>query len=630
MSDKSPFTLVSTPAETAPVTDRPRVVIPTKRREIPQATEPAELSHVQRDEAIRDAVARVKKAAKAPVLEPAPRPARSERQGLAEAVVAAGLAAPAVRKPGSTIIPPSRKALQVTEEKPVVDPFETNRAALNAAITQRLGQAPSTPVPATEPLTPAAIRKAQLAHAEAAVALVPRQKPVANEFLFKPAEAPITKTAPVLTAAPNSERKTVLPESKNQILQSSSGNMQGWLEAEGVPLKIHTPRSNDPIEAAELKPQETALVSRNRLQFNCPACHHTISTPKKLAGRKTRCPQCAAAIRAPHPKFSRGAFNYENTLEALLHPEHFANAAASRPKLLGIPLPHAHSAMVGSAAAMLMLGGAWLLKFKPAASPADAGVTVADAAPLHPPVAEPYLDKDDGFATKAAAEKLVADFLAADGWEKKALFVRDAERVGPLMKEYYGHAHSGGTIQATRLHAAAPSYYQGEQLKQRRSTVVAELPDGQQARFVVEFLPQGICLEWESSVAYSPTSWEEILTSPADKKIPPHLLRVAASVNSREHQYYNSEFSNDREYLSVNLQDPTTGEPLGTGFIPRASEDGIRLRKFLYGSSKNNPDPVMIEVRPVQNSAKERVVAITKFVKSGFRHPENDAFASVK
>ena len=630
MSDPSPFTLIrpAAPLESPATGERPRVVLPTKRKEIPQAMEPAGLTPLQREAQLRDTVARIRKAAKAPVLETSPQPPRSERTrpALSYSSSKDGDPSPAQAKPGATALPPPRKSLTpVVENAPLVDPFETNSVVTlpaEAAPTQRLtGAAPPTPVPA---LSPSAIRKASLATppTQENVPLIPRQKPEHVEFNFKLASASPAETA---DPAPASKPKVTLPQPKNAALQSSFHDIQGWLESDGVALKIHTPNSGAPIESAEMKAPEVALVSRSRLQFNCPACHHTVSLPKKLAGRKARCPQCAAAIRAPHPKFGRGSFTYENHVEAILHPETFLTASPKYTRWLGLPIPPAQTWLVGGAAAILILGGAWMMKYR-SQSPASLIVETDPASVQVVSTLEPYLNKDDGFATKTAAEKLVTDFLAADGWEQKAAFVRDSERVAPLMKDYYERTQGGAPVKADKLHVSAPAYYLGEQLKQRRSTVVAELADSENPRFVVEFLPEGALIEWESSVAYSSTTWEDVIHSPADPKSPPSMLRVVACID----RYYNNEFSNDREFMSVYLQDSISGEPLGNGYIARASEDGVRLRKWLAGSTKNSPAQIMIEVRPVENSAQERIVAITKFIKCGFRHPVSETFASVQ
>lgn len=641
MSDKSPFTLVrpvaaesannTPPVQAAP----PKVVLPTRRKNIPQATEPVLLTSSKPDSGVDDVLARVKKAAVAPPLEMTPRPARAERKELAKQVLDQAPPAPSAQL-GATVLPPPKKhKISDPLANPVEsDPFETNASALATVTPQEIGRiiAPSSEeAPEAAPSSP----KIQRSKAAAAtmkegrsapeVPLTPRHVSAAKEFLAETVR-PVEAAAPTpLTPASifRKATKTQLPSPKKNFQNSVQADLHGWLEADGLAVKNHTPRSDAPIEEVPMKSEAAPLVSNSRIKFCCPACNHTISMVKRLAGQKTRCPQCASAIRAPHPRHQRGAYNYENHIEAFLHADRFALPAASRPRFMGIPLPEVHAAIIGSAAAMLVGGGVALthLSKQPTVLENQA-LHKAEAMPTDPN--EPDLKKEDPFAIQESAKQLVKSYLEADGLDKKIQFVREPERVTPLMKDYFSRGNNDQPLTVAKMHCSTPGYYQSQDLKQRRSNVLAELSDGRQMTFFVEYLPGGPKIEWESSVAYSPTDWHDIINAKPDKKFTPQLLRVTACVD----KYYNDSQFKENTHLCVYLQDPVTNEPLGNGYIPRMSEDGIRLRKFLYGSSKNKPDQIMVEVRPVANSSKERIVEITKFVKSGFRNPEPSAVAS--
>jgi hypothetical protein len=634
MSDNSPFTLVRKPdpAESAPgtvETPRPKVVLPTRRKMIPQATEPADLRPQQPVDPVRDVIERVKKAATAEPLVQAPRPAKAERKKLASPITAEVISAetitPVERRPGLTQLPPPRKKLAASADPaelstPEIDPFESNGKAVEP---EGFGQFISS-VEAPVALTPAAIRRAKVAAQAEPIAQAPRKTPVQHDFIETTAASMVTATeaAPVKKSKKNAEK--AIPQPKGLPALNSLSEMQGWLEADGFAAKNHTPRSDAPIHEVPLKSDEPALVSSSRLKFCCPSCNHTISMTKKLAGQKTRCPQCASAIRAPHPKFHRKSYNYENNIESLLHPERFELPSLGRPKFMGIPIPEAHTAIIGSAALILISGGTWFMNFRESDIVKETHEQKAQAAQTVVSPIESTVVSADPFAAQKQAEDLVREYLTTEGWEGRAQFVRDMERVGPLMKDYFERGNSAVAQKVTTVKASPPAHYQGQDLKHRVSRVIAELADGTQTRFMVEYLPEGPKIEWESSVAYSPEDWDRILQQKPDPKAQPYLLRVAACVD----RYYNHEFSDDGEYLSVYLQDPISGEPLGNGYISRHSEDGARLRRFLMGSNKNNPDQVMLEVRPVVGSAKERVVEITRFVKSGFRQPSHQSLAS--
>ncbi len=639
MSDHSPFTLVReastqehqpasvSPAE--PPATRPRVVLPNKRKDIPQASEPGVLAPIKCDPAVQDAIARVKKAAVAAPVEMTPRPPRHERKEIPLPTPAP----PTERRPGLTLLPPPRHGKASGEVALLADfdPFESNSSvAAEPAPPEDCGKIIAPALAEDQsPLTPAKIRRTKAATAilkdalATPLAITPRHVSAAKEFTAEPARlaeplAPST-SAPVVRKA----AKGALPERKVTIQNTIQADLQGWLEADGLNVKSHTPRSEEPIHEVAHNSEHAPRVSGRRLKFNCPACHHAISMPKRWIGKKIRCVQCTSAIRAPFPNQGRGTYNYENHLESLLHPDRFQVPSEGGPRILGIPIPEAHSAIIGGAAAMLVAGGTWLshsYRTEAAAPP-----TISKSEPsmnLEPDA--PNFKKEDPFALQEQAKQLVKSYLEANGVEAKTSFVREPDRVTPLMKDYFSRGHRDDAVVVTKLHCSTPGYYQSQDLKQRRSSVIAELADGNQASFYVEYLPSGPKIEWESSVAYSPKDWPEILREKPDKTTKPQLVRVSACLDN----YFNDPQFKRTSHLCVQLQDPKTGDPLGNGYIPLLSEDGLRLRKYLYGSNK--PDQVMLEVRPVANSAKERIVEITRFVKSGFRTPEPTTVASSK
>ena len=363
-------------------------------------------------------------------------------------------------------------------------------------------------------------------------------------------------------------------------------------------------------------------MTKTRVKFCCPSCQRQIGLPRRYAGKKTRCPQCSGALRAPDPRRGKGAYNYERCIESLLHPDRFLGPTSPRPKILGIPMPEPHHALVGSAAAILVGGVAWLGYLQRNGQLASSGSAEPSATLASVPAPIPPPAPMDNAAMQKAAQEVVTKFLAADGWQGKATFVRDAARVRPLMKDYYERNGGDAPTATAEVTSTAPGFYATDQLPQPVSNVSATLSDGRSITFRVEHLVEGAKVEWESSVAYSPASWDQILNSTPEEA--GQLLRVSACLDN----YYNYSFSDDREFLCLQLQDPITGIPLGNGYVPRHSEDGARLHLFLQGSTKRQPEQVTLEVRPATNASKTRQVEIVRFVKGGFRHAEAPVMAA--
>jgi hypothetical protein len=143
-----------------------------------------------------------------------------------------------------------------------------------------------------------------------------------------------------------------------------------------------------------------------------------------------------------------------------------------------------------------------------------------------------------------------------------------------------------------------------------------EMPNGLKHHFIVEYLPQGPKLEWESSVAYTPVPWREMLAVPTSDT--QYLQRVSACLDD----YYNHEFNDRSKYISLYLEDPNTGESLGNGYLLRDSDQAREVLNVLAKHSRQHLKHIMIEVQPQATAADHRIIQITNFVKSGFRTPE--------
>jgi DNA-directed RNA polymerase subunit RPC12/RpoP len=366
-----------------------------------------------------------------------------------------------------------------------------------------------------------------------------------------------------------------------------------------------------PTQAASLARPLDACPTRadhGMISFTCPACHHPISLPLPQAGQKARCPQCSSAIRAPQLHTLGQAHSYERSVESLLHPEHFSSHPRRQRRFLGMPWPKMHQLLLGAAAAIVAVCGFQLTRFRGTVAPVNLGPqTITLETKLQQDVFDPVAD----------AEKLVKAFLMADSWQARARFVRDPIRVGKLLEQSYPGEFLRHPIPPVSVIASAPTYYyKTEQLKHRHSLVEVEMPDGLPHHFIVEFLPEGPKIEWESSVAYVPVSWQEMLAAADPNTV--YLQRVCACLDD----YYNHEFSDRSKYISLYLQDANTGASLGNGYLLRDSAAAVEVLAVLGPHNRQHLKRVMIEVRPSPTSPTNRLIEITRFIKSGFRSPE--------
>lgn len=137
-------------------------------------------------------------------------------------------------------------------------------------------------------------------------------------------------------------------------------------------------------------------------------------------------------------------------------------------------------------------------------------------------------------------------FWQATTWKEKLPFVHDAERVGPLMRDYYEKNQLLDPVTGSSARQAHFKINNTEVLLFSYSSArpggtldVAMLaqPDG---RFLID---------WESMVGASEVPWADLKKS---RPTQPTLVRVFA----RQDDYFNYEFSDDKQWSAVHLTSP--------------------------------------------------------------------------
>jgi hypothetical protein len=368
---------------------------------------------------------------------------------------------------------------------------------------------------------------------------------------------------------------------------------------------VRTPRSDAPL--AEAKPAELlrSEFSKRRLYFSCPCCRFPAVLPKWLAGKKARCPRCYSALRAPHPGKGLKTRVLENDVESVLHPERFAEYYRAHQLIpwLGVPLPRFHPAFHATGMAVLLALLAFCIPslIESAHRPAPAAA-----------IATQNPDKLRAPGYKERARNLIEQFLAAENVAAKSVFVRDPARVAPLMSDWYRRRSGGSPVRARAIEVSGTGYYSGDATSHPVSDVHVELPGGETAAFTVEHLPEGDCIEWETSVGYS-TNFPTILERGPGAS--PQPIRAMAALDD----YYNFSYTDPDSHLCVRLHDPATMELLGFGYVPVTDEIAPALVDALAGSDRGDLRPLMLEVQAAENARQSRQVAITRMIQSGWR-----------
>lgn len=350
-----------------------------------------------------------------------------------------------------------------------------------------------------------------------------------------------------------------------------------------------SPISTTP-EAAEIR------IGKKDLTFCCRQCRHSVTVLRKLAGQKLRCPKCHSAIRAASAcGRSRGA-NLQHDVESMLHPQRFLFPS----QMIQSPLSQMKPVLFAGAAMATLGTSAW----------ATAKLALENGEAQAAPVMVRAAETSDPFVLRSQAEATVRGYLLADGWQSKAAFVREPERVAPLMESYFSHFGGSRSAAISSVRAAAPGFYSDMDLPQQVSRVRAELADGSSKVFFVEHLPQGPRIEWESSTGWSGLTWEQVLQNGGEET----TLRVLASRDD-----YFSGGNEEGSHLCLMLADPRTGDRLGYAYMDLDAPDAAALKASVAGTSASAPVPLTLGVRPGEDATASRSVQITRFVKPGFR-----------
>lgn len=200
-------------------------------------------------------------------------------------------------------------------------------------------------------------------------------------------------------------------------------------------------------------------------------------------------------------------------------------------------------------------------------------------APPLPPVTEPPIDRSVLTQyDELGAEKAVRDFLAADGIEAKLAFVRQPDRIRPLMKRWYRGERAAGPLQAGEPtmrdkkggEPGSEGYYvmlampvlvpdllnPGSVYEEMTFFAIEEIRNGPESTYLVD---------WETSTGY-----QELPLETFKQTMPPEAYPFR--IYMKADNYYNHGFS-ETDWQCVALYYPGRDFHL-YGYISRNSREG--------------------------------------------------------
>lgn len=256
---------------------------------------------------------------------------------------------------------------------------------------------------------------------------------------------------------------------------------------------------------------------------------------------------------------------------------------------------------------------------------AEAGVLSDSSTPDAPTVSLKEMGpKDDGYAgvipmpgafQELPLQEKAPDFIEAvetlqSYWKATTVkerlpFVYDADRVQPLMEEYYDRRMETDPDhtelkQKSRFMLDSKAEILYFSFASSRPTGLAEVAmrRGQNGRFLVD---------WESLAGYSSVSFADLKKL---KPVEPVLVRAFV----RLHEYYNYEFEDSARFLCVKMTTCNTDDTL-YGFCERDSELGRWLQEQLVHTRQgNNVSGYTLKIAFPENAQSDQCVWIRQVI----------------
>ena len=198
-------------------------------------------------------------------------------------------------------------------------------------------------------------------------------------------------------------------------------------------------------------------------------------------------------------------------------------------------------------------------------------------------------------------EAVARRFFAAENVEEMSRWVRNRERVLPLMKGYY--ARPGHEFRPEVCRTIGED--EGAFVEGAMAAILVTLGDFSQRQIALQKTEDGFLVDWESWVGYSEMSWEEFKQR---KPTRPLVFRV----RMRRETYFNFGFSDDSKWLCFRMLSPE-----GDLLWGYAAEDTASA-KLVTWDTGDREELATVLLRFPENASRADQAVIDDFVVSGW------------
>lgn len=209
-------------------------------------------------------------------------------------------------------------------------------------------------------------------------------------------------------------------------------------------------------------------------------------------------------------------------------------------------------------------------------------------------------------------EEAASGFYGANSIEELLEYVRQPERVRPLMEDYYA-GRSPESARVLRINSMEPLTIEN---RAKFWLVEAEVSPPVASPILVEVdSVGGAKVDWETLVVYQPMDWDDFAL---DRPVAvPMDFRVYAEPD----HFYSHEFGDAELYVCYRLTTPGGDETL-FGYVERGAELAERMR-VLLAQNKGGAMPMILKLHVPENLQSRRGVVISELLNPSWMFVES-------
>ena len=232
-----------------------------------------------------------------------------------------------------------------------------------------------------------------------------------------------------------------------------------------------------------------------------------------------------------------------------------------------------------------------------------------EPAPTEPAEVVAELKEDPQADVMRRVFSALADFAKIPDWESRLPFVRNRERVEPLMRSYYQTNEDAPMLELV-ANREVSFIRRGD--KHFALVTAREETGTEQVPFIFEMTdgdPEFL-IDWEILVNHEPVPWGDFV---AARSVEPSPFRVRISPS----KYYNRPFMDEEKYAGYSFTRLGNSNEINYAFVVRGSALNLQIERYL-GRQLSGNRAMVLNLRFPDKAEFDNVLQIDSLVRDGW------------